>query len=362
MNNIKFNNVVIKVIGVGGGGGNAINYMVNNKVEGIDFIAINTDLQALSKISIKNKVQIGKNITKGFGAGAIPEIGKLSAEKDKDVLKSYLENTDMLFITSGMGGGTGTGASPIIAKIAKDLNILTVAIVTKPFSFEGKKRMEFAEIGIRELFKFVDVLIVIPNNKLLKVFNKSISLLDSFNSVNKVLKNAVKGISELVTKPSLINVDFADIKTIMSKMGYSVIGLGKSKGENRALKSVKNAIYSPLLNDIDLSTAKSILVNITSGLNFKLKEFEIIGDIIKSICYENTTIVIGVSLDSSIKDELFVTLIATGICKNKKYNFLKKNNKDDDFFFVKKKNIDGKICSFEKKIHKNIFINKKKFI
>ncbi len=329
-NSIKLNNnIIIKVIGVGGGGGNAVDYMSNENIKGVDFFVVNTDVQALSKVSIKKKIQIGKNITKGLGAGSNPEIGKNSAEEDKDILKSILDKTDMIFIASGMGGGTGTGASPVIAKIAKELKILTVAVVTKPFSFEGKKRIVFADKGICELSKFVDSLIIIPNDKLLKVFNKNISLLDAFNSVNNILKDAVKGISELITKPSLINVDFADICTVMSKMGCSIMSTGLSYGQNRALNAIKKAISSPLLEDVDLSTVKGILINITAGLDLKLEEFEIIGNSIRSFSSENTTIVIGTSLDSSMNDKLRVTLIATGICFNKniEINFL--NDKFD---------------------------------
>ncbi len=348
----KINNVIIRVVGVGGGGGNAVDYMFSKCIEGVEFFVVNTDIQDLSKISVKKKIQIGKNITRGLGAGSNPEVGKNSAEEDKNVLKSILDGTDMLFIASGMGGGTGTGASPVIARIAKELKILTVAVVTKPFTFEGKKRMNFADYGIFELSKFVDSLIIIPNDKLLKVFNKNISLLNAFNSVNDILKNAVQGISELITKPSLINVDFADICTVMSEVGCSIMSTGFSFGENRALKAIESAIYSPLIEDIDLSTVKGILVNINSGLDLKLEEFEIIGNSIRSFSSEDTIIVIGTSLNSKMDGKLRITLIATGICLNKyiKMTLTKdkdlsiNENKENNFFhsFNKDKNINFK--------------------
>ncbi len=349
--------IVIKVIGVGGGGSNAVNYMSNENILGVDFFVVNTDVQALSKMSVKKKIQIGKNITKGLGAGADPKIGRKSAEEDKDLFKSILNGADMIFIASGMGGGTGTGASPVIAKIAKELNILTVAVVTKPFSFEGKKRMNFAYDGIYDLYKFVDSLIIISNDKLLKICEKNISLLQAFNLVNDVLKNAVKGISELITKPSLINVDFADVYNVMSEMGCAVMSTGLSCGENRAIKAIKEAVSSPLLEDINLSNVKGILINITSGLDFKLNEFEVIGNSINSFSSEKTTLVMGTSLDSSMNNKLRVTLIATGICldENIEVNFL--NNKfnysalNENFF--KKKKIKNSNCVSKKKFIKN---------
>ncbi len=354
--NIKNNNFInIRVIGVGGGGGNAVDYMFKKSIDGVNFYVVNTDIQDLLKVSVKKKIQIGKNITKGLGAGANPEIGRNSAEEDENILRSVLEGTDMLFLASGMGGGTGTGASPVIARIAKELRILTVAVVTKPFSFEGEKRMNFANYGIYELSKFVDSLIIIPNDKLLKVFNKNISLLSAFNFVNDILKDAVQGISNLIIKPSLINVDFADISTVMSEMGCAVMSTGFSFGDNRASKAIKLAISSPLIEDIDISTVKGILVNISSGLDLKLEEFEIIGKYIRSFSSENTTIVIGTSLDSNMNGKLHITLIATGICLNEyvkinfskeKINFLNKknNNKNkiekESSFFSNKNNIN----------------------
>ncbi len=342
----KINNIVIKVIGIGGGGGNTVNYMFNKCMEGIDFFVINTDIQDLSKISVKKKIQIGKNITRGLGAGSNPEIGKNSAEEDKNILKSILSGTDMLFITSGMGGGTGTGASPVIASIARELKILTVAVVTKPFSFEGEKRMNFANDGIYELSKFVDSLVILPNDKLLKAFNKNISLLDAFNSINDILKNIIQGIFELITKPSLINVDFADVCTVMSKMGFSMVGTGFSSGKDRAMKAIELAISSPLLEDIDLSSVKGILVNISSGLDLKLEEFEIIGNSIRSFSSKKTIIVVGTSLDPEMDGKIRVTLIATGVCfsnhikifsSKNKTNFLNKNNDKKSSYIEKEK-------------------------
>lgn len=308
------NNAIIKVIGIGGGGGNAVEYMVKKHIEGVEFFAINTDSQALRKIEVEQTIQIGNNITKGLGAGANPEVGKNAAKEDKENLKSILEGADMIFIASGMGGGTGTGAAPVIAEISKKLGILTVAIVTKPFHFEGKKRMMFAEQGISELSKYVDSLIIIPNDKLLKVLTKGISLLDAFDAANNVLKGAVQGISELITKPGLINVDFADVKTVMSEMGHAMMGTGLAVGVERAKKASTAAISSPLLEDINLSGAKGILVNITSGLDMTLDEFEIIGNTVRSFSSDHATVVIGTSLDTNMNEnELRVTIVATGI-------------------------------------------------
>lgn len=306
-------NAVIKVIGVGGGGGNAVEYMIREKIEGVQFFSINTDAQALRKIEVAQTIQIGNNITKGLGAGANPEIGRTSAEEDKETIQSCLEGSDMVFIAAGMGGGTGTGAAPIIAEIAKELGILTVAVVTKPFHFEGKKRMDCAELGLNELSKNVDSLITIPNDKLLKVLSRGISLLDAFSAANNVLKGAVQGIAELITRPGLMNVDFADVRTVMSEMGYAMMGSGISSGENRAEEAASIAISSPLLEDIDLSGAKGVLVNITAGFDLRLDEFEAVGNTIRSFSSDNATVVIGTSLDPEINDSLRVTVVATGI-------------------------------------------------
>ncbi|AAO26926.1 cell division protein FtsZ [Buchnera aphidicola str. Bp (Baizongia pistaciae)] len=321
------NNAIIKVIGIGGGGGNAVEYMVQEHIEGVEFFAINTDAQALRKIEVEQTIQIGSDITKGLGAGANPEIGRRAAEEDSDNLKSILKDADMVFIASGMGGGTGTGAAPIIAKISKKLGILTVAVVTKPFNFEGKKRMISAEQGVSELSKYVDSLIIIPNDKLIKVLSKGISLLDAFNTANNVLKGAVQGIAELITKPGLMNVDFADVRTVMSEMGYAMMGTGIASGDERAKEASKIAISSPLLEDINLSGAKGVLVNITSGLNMKLDEFETIGNTIRSFSSDNATVVIGTSLDTNMNDSLRVTIVATGIGT---YNDIKHNNNTEN--------------------------------
>ncbi|QCI24300.1 cell division protein FtsZ [Buchnera aphidicola (Muscaphis stroyani)] len=307
------NNAIIKVIGVGGGGGNAVEHMVRERIEGVEFFAINTDAQALRKIEVEQTIQIGNNITKGLGAGANPEIGKTSAEEDKELVKSALEGSDMVFIAAGMGGGTGTGAAPVVAEIAKELGILTVAVVTKPFNFEGKKRIIVADQGVVELSKYVDSLITIPNDKLLKVLSRGISLLDAFSAANNILKGAVQGIAELITRPGLMNVDFADVRTVMLEMGYAMMGTGISSGESRAEEAAEIAISSPLLEDIDLSGARGVLVNITAGFDLKLDEFETVGNTIRSFASDNATVVIGTSLDPDMNDTLRVTVVATGI-------------------------------------------------
>ncbi len=307
------NDAVIKVIGVGGGGGNAVEHMVCEHIEGVEFFAINTDAQALRKMAVSQTIQIGSAITKGLGAGANPEVGRDSAEEDRESLRAVLDGADMVFIAAGMGGGTGTGAAPVLAQVAKDLNILTVAVVTKPFNFEGKKRMAFAEQGIAELSKHVDSLITIPNDKLLKVLGRGISLLDAFGAANNVLKGAVQGIAELITRPGLMNVDFADVRTVMSAMGYAMMGSGIACGEDRAEEAAEMAISSPLLEDIDLSGARGVLVNITAGFNLRLDEFETVGNTIRAFASDNATVVIGTSLDPDMNDELRVTVVATGI-------------------------------------------------
>ncbi|MFB1116950.1 cell division protein FtsZ [Dickeya dadantii] len=312
------NDAVIKVIGVGGGGGNAVEHMVRERIEGVEFFAVNTDAQALRKTAVGQTIQIGSGITKGLGAGANPEVGRNSAEEDREALRSALEGADMVFIAAGMGGGTGTGAAPVVAEVAKDLGILTVAVVTKPFNFEGKKRMAFAEQGIAELSKHVDSLITIPNDKLLKVLGRGISLLDAFGAANDVLKGAVQGIAELITRPGLMNVDFADVRTVMSEMGYAMMGSGVARGEDRAEEAAEMAISSPLLEDIDLSGARGVLVNITAGFDLRLDEFETVGNTIRAFASDNATVVIGTSLDPDMNDELRVTVVATGIGMDKR--------------------------------------------
>ncbi|HBV75160.1 Cell division protein FtsZ [Vibrio casei] len=304
---------VIKVVGVGGGGGNAVEHMVRESIEGVEFISVNTDAQALRKVSVSNVIQIGGDITKGLGAGANPQVGRDSALEDREAIKAVLAGADMVFIAAGMGGGTGTGAAPVIAEVAKELGILTVAVVTKPFSFEGKKRMAFAEQGIEELSKHVDSLITIPNEKLLKVLGRGITLLEAFAKANDVLKNAVQGIAELITRPGMMNVDFADVRTVMSEMGHAMMGSGVATGEDRAEEAAEIAISSPLLEDIDLAGARGVLVNITAGLDMRLEEFETVGNTVKAFASDNATVVIGTSLDPDMTDEIRVTVVATGI-------------------------------------------------
>ncbi|MCS2156917.1 cell division protein FtsZ [Scandinavium sp. H11S7] len=312
------NDAVIKVIGVGGGGGNAVEHMVRERIEGVEFFAVNTDAQALRKTAVGQTIQIGNGITKGLGAGANPEVGRNAADEDREALRAALDGADMVFIAAGMGGGTGTGAAPVVAEVAKDLGILTVAVVTKPFNFEGKKRMAFAEQGIAELSKHVDSLITIPNDKLLKVLGRGISLLDAFGAANDVLKGAVQGIAELITRPGLMNVDFADVRTVMSEMGYAMMGSGLASGEDRAEEAAEMAISSPLLEDIDLSGARGVLVNITAGFDLRLDEFETVGNTIRAFASDNATVVIGTSLDPDMNDELRVTVVATGIGMDKR--------------------------------------------
>ena len=312
------NDAVIKVIGVGGGGGNAVEHMVRERIEGVEFFAVNTDAQALRKTAVGQTIQIGSGITKGLGAGANPEVGRNAADEDREALRAALDGADMVFIAAGMGGGTGTGAAPVVAEVAKDLGILTVAVVTKPFNFEGKKRMAFAEQGITELSKHVDSLITIPNDKLLKVLGRGSSLLDAFGAANDVLKGAVQGIAELITRPGLMNVDFADVRTVMSEMGYAMMGSGVASGEDRAEEAAEMAISSPLLEDIDLSGARGVLVNITAGFDLRLDEFETVGNTIRAFASDNATVVIGTSLDPDMNDELRVTVVATGIGMDKR--------------------------------------------
>ncbi len=306
-------NAVIKVIGVGGGGGNAVNHMVESSIEGVDFICANTDAQALKHSNVKTILQLGSGITKGLGAGADPAVGKQSAMEDRDRIEDALEGADMIFITAGMGGGTGTGAAPVVAEVAKQLGILTVAVVTKPFPFEGSKRMKIAEQGIKELGAHVDSLITIPNEKLLAVLGKEMSLLNAFKAANDVLLNATQGIAELITRPGLINVDFADVKTVMSEMGQAMMGTGAATGENRAREAAEAAINSPLLEDIDLAGAKGILVNITAGMSLSIGEFDEVGNTVRDFADDDATVVVGTVIDPELDAELRVTVVATGL-------------------------------------------------
>jgi cell division protein FtsZ len=304
---------VIKVIGVGGGGGNAVEHMVVQSIDGVDFVVANTDSQALKNTSARTVLQLGGNITKGLGAGADPEIGRQAAMEDRERIQEVLDGADMVFITAGMGGGTGTGGAPIVAQIAKEMGILTVAVVTRPFPFEGKKRMDVASDGIDELKGFVDSLITIPNEKLLSVLGKSISLLDAFKAANDVLLGAVQGIAELITRPGLINVDFADVRTVMSEMGMAMMGSGRASGEGRAREAAEAAIASPLLEDVNLAGARGILVNVTAGMDMSIGEFEEVGTTVKSFASENATVVVGTVIDPDMQGELRVTVVATGL-------------------------------------------------
>ena len=306
-------NAVIKVIGVGGGGGNAVNHMMRGQIEGVEFICANTDAQALSNTEVRTSLQIGSGLTKGLGAGANPQIGYQAAMEDKDRIADALKGSDMVFITAGMGGGTGTGAAPVVAEVARELGILTVAVVTKPFSFEGEKRMLVAEQGIDALGEHVDSLITIPNEKLLAVLGKTTSLLDAFKSANDVLFNAVQGIAELITRPGLINVDFADVRTVMAEMGNAMMGSGSACGEGRAREAAEAAVKSPLLDDIHLAGAKGILVNITAGLDLAIGEFDEVGTTVKEFAREDATVVVGTVIDPEMHDELRVTVVATGL-------------------------------------------------
>ena len=303
----------IKVIGVGGGGGNAVKHMIDNQVEGVDFICANTDSQALKDITGSTLLQLGNGLTKGLGAGANPQLGRQAAMEDRDRIADVLEGADMVFVTAGMGGGTGTGAAPIVADVARDLGILTVAVVTRPFLFEGGKRMAIADEGIRELKERVDSLITVPNEKLLAVLGKSTSLLDAFKAANDVLLGAVQGIADLIIRPGMINVDFADVRTVMSEMGMAMMGSGNAAGENRAIEAAEAAVQSPLLEDIDLRGAKGILVNITAGPELALGEFADVGDTVKEFASDNATVVVGTVIDSEMADQLRVTVVATGL-------------------------------------------------
>lgn len=305
-------NAVIKVIGVGGGGGNAVNHMVEKHIDGVQFICANTDAQALRKLNVDTVIQLGAELTKGLGAGTDPNVGQQAAEENRDRIREVMQGADMVFLTAGMGGGTGTGAIPIIAEIAKELGILTVAVVTKPFHFEGKKKMAVAEQGIAALEKYVDSLITIPNQKLLPVLGNNISLLSAFNAANNVLLDAVQGITELITHPGMINVDFADVRTVMSGMGAAIMGTGSATGENRAREAAEKAIACPLLEDINLQGARGILVNI-SAADMGIAEFDEVGNIVHEFGADDAIIKIGTAIDPSLGDEIKVTVVATGM-------------------------------------------------
>ncbi|MED5581452.1 MAG: cell division protein FtsZ [Pseudomonadota bacterium] len=304
---------VIKVIGVGGGGGNAVEHMVSKQVSGVDFIATNTDAQALKGLAAQTTMQIGSSVTKGLGAGANPDIGRAAALEDRDRIAELLNGSDMVFVTAGMGGGTGTGAAPVVAEVAKELGILTVAVVTKPFDFE--KRKSNAEQGIKELAAHVDSLITIPNEKLLEVLGEKTSVLDAFAAANDVLLGAVQGIADLIIRPGMINVDFADVRTVMSEMGMAMMGTGAAAGDNRAREAAEAAIRSPLLEDVDLNGARGILVNVTAGMDLSIGEFTEVGRCVEEFASSDATVVVGTVIDQTLQDEMKVTVVATGLGK-----------------------------------------------
>ena len=306
-------NAVIKVIGVGGGGGNAVAHMLNANIEGVEFVVANTDAQAMTTCGSRTHLQLGGNVTKGLGAGANPEVGRQAALEDRERIEAMLEGADMVFITAGMGGGTGTGAAPVVAQLAKEKGILTVAVVTKPFPFEGRRRMQVALKGIEDLSQHVDSLITVPNEKLLSVLGRDVTLLNAFKAANDVLQGAVQGIADLITAPGLINVDFADVRTVMSEMGLAMMGSGTARGDDRAQAAAEAAIKNPLLEDVNLNGACGILVNVTAGPNLTMREFDEIGRIIHDFASEDATVVIGTSLDMEMRDDVRVTVVATGL-------------------------------------------------
>jgi cell division protein FtsZ len=306
-------NAVIKVIGVGGGGGNAVAHMLNANIEGVEFVVANTDSQAMKSCGSRTHLQLGANVTKGLGAGANPEVGRQAALEDRERIEEMLEGADMVFITAGMGGGTGTGAAPVVAQLAKEKGILTVAVVTKPFPFEGRRRMQVAAKGIEDLSQHVDSLITVPNEKLLSVLGREVTLLNAFKAANDVLLGAVQGIADLITAPGLINVDFADVRTVMSEMGMAMMGSGTARGDDRAQAAAEAAINNPLLEDVNLNGACGILVNVTAGPNLTMREFDEIGRIIHDFASEDATVVMGTSLDPEMQDDVRVTVVATGL-------------------------------------------------
>jgi len=304
---------VIKVIGVGGGGGNAVAHMVTSGIDSVEFMCVNTDSQALKHAKVKTALQIGCNITKGLGAGADPEVGRQAAMEDRDRIVELVEGCDMLFITAGMGGGTGTGAAPVVAQVARELGILTVAVVTKPFEMEGNKRAYVADHGIAELGKYCDSLITIPNQKLLTVLGPQTTLLDAFKAANQVLQGAVQGIAELITRPGLINVDFADVRTVMAETGMAMMGSGAASGEGRARAAAEAAVSSPLLEEINLAGAHGILVNVTAGMDLSIGEFQEVGQIVKQFASDDATVVVGTVIDPELDNQVRVTVVATGL-------------------------------------------------
>ena len=330
----------MKVIGVGGAGGNAINRMIESELKGVDFLAINTDLQALNTNKAKNKIQIGKKLTKGLGAGANPDVGQKAIEEDRESVEAALQDVDMVFITAGMGGGTGTGAAPIVAEIAKELGALTVAIVTKPFQFEGVKRMKRAMEGIRRLREKVDTLIIIPNQRLFSIVPKGTPLLEAFRMADDVLLHATKGISDLITEPGLINLDFADVRTVMAEMGDALMGTGISTGQDRAQEAAMRAISSPLLEDVSISGAQGVLINITGGMDLSLDDVNNATSIIFEAAGHDANIIFGAILDENIQDEVRVTVIATGLNESASTQNIEEDRSVLELFGTRRKVLD----------------------
>ena len=303
----------IKVVGIGGGGGNAVAHMRTQAMDGVQFICVNTDAQALSDITLSEALHIGRETTNGLGAGANPEVGRAAAQESRAAIAEQLAGADMVFITAGMGGGTGTGAAPVVAEVARELGALTVAVVTKPFKFEGKSRMRIADQGISELKEAVDSLIIIPNEKLMSALGSKVTLIKAFAEANNVLKGAVEGISDLITRPGMINVDFADVRTVMTEMGMSMMGTGRALGDERARIATEQAVQSPLLEGVDLKGAKGVLVNVAAGKDLSLGEFSEVGDLVAEYAAEDATIVVGTVVDETLGDEIKVTVVATGL-------------------------------------------------
>ena len=320
---------VIKVIGIGGGGGNAVDHMISASLDGVEFIAAHTDAQALHRSGVSKVMQLGEGLTRGLGAGANPEVGRQAASEDRDKIAAALDGTDMVFLTAGMGGGTGTGAAPVIAQLAREKGILTVAVVTRPFGFEGKKRINAADQGIKELGELVDSLIVIPNERIMEVMGGNVTLLEAFGKANEVLFNAVQGISELITRPGLINVDFADVRTVMAEMGMAMMGSATATGPDRAMQAARGAVSSPLLEEVDIHGAKGLLVNVSAGPDMQLDEFAQVGEIVNEYASEDGTVVIGTVLDPEMEDELRVTMVATGIRKAPQISLVKDQGVDE---------------------------------
>ena len=335
-------NAIIKVVGVGGGGGNAVSHMINSNVDGVEFITANTDAQAINNCATKLQLQLGSNVTKGLGAGANPEVGRQSALEDRERIMDALQGADMVFITAGMGGGTGTGAAPVIAQLAKEMGILTVGVVTKPFPFEGRRRMQVALKGIEELAEHCDSLITIPNEKLITVLGRNATMIQAFRAANDVLLGAVRGIADLIVSPGLMNVDFADVRTVMSEMGLAMMGTGTARGDDRAQAAAEAAIKNPLLDDINLEGANGILVNITAGPDLTMAEFDEIGRAIENYASDDATVIVGTSIDANMQDEIRVTLVAAGL--NRRNNTSRKPNLEVIETPVKRTGTDGYIA------------------